>query len=344
MALFAGTCALSAQHMAPRVTARIEPDTILIGECFDITIEVEKDQVQVVEMPSFEIPSKEGEEPMLELVRQGDNDTTRLEGRRRRITKQISLQAFREGIYDMGRPQVLYIDKNITDTLYADRSLRLVVLLPPEFDTLPLPSDSASMHAAIKPHVKRLRPQKDLPFLFEEIAGYITYSLYGAIALALLVLGLIYWLRRRGKRLSSLFRAEPPLPPHIVAIAALEELNNRKLWQNNKHKLYYSGLSDILRTYLEGRYGIGAMEMTTDEIEAAVRPLGLPDHSRMRLLDVLRDSDLVKFAKAVPEAAENEASYSKAYYFVEDTKPVEAVATDDEDQPTHNKIESQNNL
>ena len=104
MALFAGTCALSAQHMAPRVTARIAPDTILIGECFDITIEVEKDQVQVVEMPSFEIPSKEGEEPALELVRQGENDTTRLVGRRRRITKQISLQAFREGIYDMGRP------------------------------------------------------------------------------------------------------------------------------------------------------------------------------------------------------------------------------------------------
>jgi hypothetical protein len=45
-------------------------------------------------------------------------------------------------------------------------------------------------------------------------------------------------------------------------------------------------------------------------------------------------------AKAMPEAEENEAAYSKAYYFVEETKPVEVVE-EDEDEPTKNEKEEQ---
>ena len=122
-----------------------------------------------------------------------------------------------------------------------------------------------------------------------------------------------------------------------MAIAALEQLHDQKLWQNNRHKLYYSALSDILRTYLAGAFGVGAMEMTTDEIVEAIRDIDLPQKSAMDLVAVLRDADLVKFAKAMPEADENEAAYNKAYYFVEETKPVEESADTDEDGlPTTN--------
>ena len=131
------------------------------------------------------------------------------------------------------------------------------------------------------------------------------------------------WLRSRGKRLGDLFKPAPPLPPHVAAIRALEALHNQKLWQNNRHKQYYSGLTDILRTYIAARWGIGAMEMTSDEIIAAMRPVELPDKARMDLTAILRDGDLVKFAKATPPAEENEADYLKAYYFVEETKLAE---------------------
>ena len=65
------------------------------------------------------------------------------------------------------------------------------------------------------------------------------------------------------------------------------------------------------------------MEMTSDEIIEAMRSEELPDKARMDLTAILRDADLVKFAKATPEAEQNEADYLKAYYFVEETKPVE---------------------
>mgnify|MGYP002561363204 CR=1 FL=1 len=167
----------------------------------------------------------------------------------------------------------------------------------------------------------------------EEITGYLFGGLFLLLNLAALLFALRYHLSKRGKHLSDLFKPAPPAPPHVEAIRALEGLHNQKLWQNNKHKAYYSGLTDILRRYLAGRYGIGALEMTSDEIIDAVRPLDLPRKSAMELTALLREADLVKFAKATPEAARNEEAYQWAYYFVEETKPVEEQPSAEAEEP-----------
>lgn len=112
----------------------------------------------------------------------------------------------------------------------------------------------------------------------------------------------------------------PAVPPHERAIQDLETLHNQKLWQSGKVKSYYTRLTDIVRTYLEGRYGIRALEQTTDEIMRELRTADLADRSRNELRDLLRTADLVKFAKHQPAAEENEVFYYTAYYFVENTK------------------------
>ena len=76
--------------------------------------------------------------------------------------------------------------------------------------------------------------------------------------------------------------------------------------------------------------------MTTDEIVVALRHLNVEQKPKMDLLSLLRDADLVKFAKALPEAEENELAYDKALNFVESTKPVEQVV-EKEDKPTKNR-------
>ena len=120
------------------------------------------------------------------------------------------------------------------------------------------------------------------------------------------------------------------------AAKALEALHHQKLWQNNKHKQYYSALTDILRTYVAARWGFGAMEMTSDEIIETMRAEELPDKARMDLTAILRDADLVKFAKATPEAEQNEADYLKAYYFVEETKVAETEEETEGQEPVKN--------
>lgn len=295
--------AVAAAQQRPAVTARVEPDSIGIGDRFDLVIEVDKDLVQVVEFPLF-APEEEGG---IELYENLPVDTLAREGRRLKLRKRYRMAAFDEGRYDLGAAQVLYIDKNIVDTLASEEPLRL------EVGTFRIDSTSQSIYD--------LKPQRALPFRLGEIRGYLLWGLLAAIGLALLAAGVLCWLRRRGSTLGGLFAAAPALPPHVEAIRALEELHNRKLWQNNRHKQYYSGLTDILRTYIARRWEIGAMEMTSDEIIAAMRSIELPDKARADLTTILRDADLVKFAKATPDAGQNEADYLKAYYFVEETKP-----------------------
>lgn len=298
----------------PRVTARVEPDSIFIGDRFDYVIEVEKDLVQSVAFPEFDAP-KSG---AVELIESLPVDTLVRDGRHLKLQKRYRLAAFQEGMLNMGAAGVLYADKNIVDTLYARDSVYL------EVATFQIDSTSQSIYD--------LKPQYTLRFRVAEIKGYL---LWGALLFLLLGAGLyalMRYLDARGKRLGDLFKPAPPEPPHVVAIKALEALHHQKLWQNDRHKLYYSLLTDILRTYIAGRWGVSAMEMTTDEIIEAMRTLDLPEKARMDLTSILRDGDLVKFAKFTPEADQNEGDYTRAYYFVEETKPVEVQPDEEADE------------
>ena len=308
--------AATASAQTPTVEARIVPDSIGIGDTFTLEIDVERDQVQVTEFPLYENDDK------LEVVQSLPVDTLSREGRRLRLRKRYVMQAFSEGRYNLGRPGVLYADKNIVDTLYTSDSLRL--------DVGTFQIDTA------KQTIYDLKPQKTLPFRFREVSGYVKWGVFFLLMLLAAGYALKRYLASRGKGFGDLFKPAPPLPPHVAAIQALEALHHQKLWQNNRHKQYYSGLTDILRTYIAARWDIGAMEMTSDEIIETMRPEELPDKARMDLTAILRDADLVKFAKATPEAEQNEADYLKAYYFVEETKPVEEEAPAEEESPKQN--------
>ena len=317
-----------AQTERPTITSHLSADTVMIGDRVTLTVEVEKDVMQHIIFPAFDFKSTDGAEqaePSIEVIHDFAPDTLSQEGRRVRLRKRYEMAVFDEGIYRMGKAQVLLIDKNLVDTLFAEREENLFV------DTFQIDSTMTT--------VRDLKPQMTLKLRFAEFGGYLGIALAVALLLAGAIYLLVRYLHKRGKRISDLFKPAPPVPAHIVAIEALEKLHNEKLWQNDKHKLYYSGLSDILRTYLAGRFGVGAMEMTTDEIDDALRAVEIEQKQKMNLLSVLRDADLVKFAKATPEAEENELAYHKAYHFVEETKPVEVVEEED-DKPTKNEKEA----
>ncbi len=297
---------------APKVSGTIEPDSIGIGDRFLYSIEVEKDLMQGVFFPNF---GGEGAEAY-ELIEDRAIDTLSRDGRRLKLRKSFLLAAFEEGIHRVV-PQVMYADKNIIDTVRSTDTIDLLVT------TFLIDSTSHPIFD--------IKPQRNLPFKLGEITGYIMWAIVALLVLALLIYLAIRIMRHYGKNLGNIFKPAPPLPPHVVAFAALEKLRGERLWQEDKHKLYYSTLTDIVRQYIAGRYGVGAMEMTSDEIIEAMRGVELPQKSSMDLTQILRDADLVKFAKALPEADENEAAYRAVWDFVEQTKPVEVTEGDDED-------------
>ncbi len=297
----------------PTIEARIEQDSVGIGDRFTYSIIVERDLVQVVEFPEF--TSQEGDP--IEFIESLPVDTLEQDGRRLKLRKRYTLTTFEDGELNLGVAQALYVDKNIIDTLTSD-SIRMVV------HTFLIDSTSQSIYD--------LKGQRTMPFRYTEIKGYVKWTLLALILLAIV----LYFVNRamvaRGKRLRDIFKPTPPLPPHTEAIKALEELHNQKLWQNEKFKEYYSSLSYILRHYIVRRFDVAAMEMTSEEIISAMKSVELPSKSSMDLTSLLRDADLVKFAKATPEGEDNEAHYLRAYYFVEETKIQEEVDPNAEEE------------
>lgn len=302
----------SARAQTPKVRSYVVPDTVRLGDCFEYVIEVERDLAQVSDFPVYGTNSSDRRAEGVadvELVEEFPVDTLSREGRMLHLRKRYRMQAFDEGRISMGRGAVLYADKNILDTLYGDDTVFLTVAF--------MQIDSAAQGPL------DLKPQYGMPFKAGEVSGYALWGLAALLLLGAALYGLKRLLARYGKGLGDLFKPAPPLPPHVVAIRALEALHHRKLWQNGKFKHYYSDLTDILRTYIAGRYGIGAMEMTSDEIIEAMRSRSeeeLPKKASMDLTAILRNADLVKFAKAEPDAEQNEGDYTRAYYFVEETK------------------------
>ena len=297
-------CGLASAAQSPRpvVSASLDRDSMAIGDRFTLSVQVDKDIMQVVDFPSFEGGMMTDR---IEVLAESGIDTLSRDGRRVSLAKKYLLTTFDEGIYSLSGFPVLYIDKNVVDTLESSDSLRLMVSTF-EIDTAK--STIYDIKAPLRPSVK--------------FGEWSLWALCGIVVLAFIVL-MIYMIVRWRKGRPIFGQPKPKLPPHVTAIRALEALSNQKLWQNGKHKVYYTRLTDIMREYLKERYGIQALEMTSDEIMSALSAVELGDKSRSDLSQLLKTADFVKFAKFAPSAEQNENAYYEAYYFVEDTKIVE---------------------
>lgn len=165
--------------------------------------------------------------------------------------------------------------------------------------------------------IKEIKGPMDVPFSFREALPYIGI---GLLLVAILVC-IWYYIKQRRKKPAVVEVKIPTRPAHEIAIEALDKLKEEKLWQtqNNGVKLYHSQLSDIVRIYIEDRYKIPAMELTTDEILNNFKRSSMPEELKSQLKQLLQLSDLVKFAKAQPLPNEHEMSLSNAYAFVSGT-------------------------
>ncbi len=173
-----------------------------------------------------------------------------------------------------------------------------------------LSDDAASELADIK-------PSRRLP---GRIPRWI-WIVLGAAAVAFVV-GLIT--SRLWKNREKLVPATPPVPPHVIALQALQALKNKNLLEQDECKPFYTELSLILRAYLEGRFHLNAPDETTEEIvDEMSRSPELNGAQRNILQEFMRQADMVKFAKGHPDRNTMEAAFDTTKRFVEETKQPE---------------------
>lgn len=115
------------------------------------------------------------------------------------------------------------------------------------------------------------------------------------LALAAAAALLLYLFRR--SRAASPEAVEPPVPADVRALAELEALRRASSWERGDGRLHYFRLSEILRSYLGAAHGVGAEEMTTDELLGALRDAPVEGLSHPTLEGWLRRGDLIRFAK-----------------------------------------------
>ncbi|MEL7119353.1 MAG: hypothetical protein AAFO07_07930 [Bacteroidota bacterium] len=181
-----------------------------------------------------------------------------------------------------------------------------------------------------------LQPIKDIirePVGFEDILPYVLGGVF-----VLLVVFLVLFLLNRKKQAPE----PPPLPidnrpAHIIALEALDVLKNKEMWQKGDIKEYHTELTYILRSYLEKRFTIPALESTTDEIvrflEVLNEPvLGSDQISAVRT--ILQNADLIKFAKAEPPVGMHDDMMGLTARTVEETKLIQIVLEEEDNAET----------
>lgn len=137
----------------------------------------------------------------------------------------------------------------------------------------------------------------------------------GLLGILLIVSVLFWWYKRRRNGKPSVI---PQVPSHIRAKKEIKELDAQRLFEKGHAKHFYFRFSEILRRYLGSLRGFPAVELTTEEIARRI-----DSEQDRRILALLRQADLVKFADRVPAPARKEKDVKTALSYIQETSPVQ---------------------
>ena len=272
LAVAPGAPAAMAQSVPPAVSATLEPAQMAVGDRARLTIEVEHDALASVAWPEpetlgpFEVLEQRVDEP-------------RVEGGRAVSSAELVLTAF-----ELGELEVPAVGVEVID---ADGN-RVTL------GTEPSPVTVASVGLDESGDIRAIKGPLDIPLSVLTLLPWLA----GVVLLA----GIGYWLwrRSRGGVPDGIAPAAPPRPAHEIAYEAFRTLEAERLPDRGEIKTFYIRASDIVRAYVEGRFGVDALEMTTGEVLDGLRGQDVDEEPLLDFRRLLERCDLVKFAKDRP--------------------------------------------
>jgi hypothetical protein len=252
----------------------VDTTAVKIGEQINYTLQIKADSTAQVVFP---------EQPIFapfELLEASPVDTLRAQSHYL-YTKKYALIQFDSGNYFLPQQQVM-----------VNGFSKIADLIPIRVN--PVVVDTTK---------QKLYDIKPLRVVEKNYEALIAQILWGVVfVLALIGIFYTYLFQKRRKELR-----ERELPPFDRALEELKALEKESLSEQEEFKQYYSKLTDVVRRYLDEEAKIDALESTSDEllIKLELRKdagtLDLERKTLMSLRAVLRNADLVKFAKSLPE-------------------------------------------
>lgn len=256
---------------AQRVTATADKEQILIGEQFHIKLQANFTKAEPPDF--FEVDSI----PRFEVLDKTTIDTSKFDDGFA-LTQTLTVTSWDSGKIQIA-PFVLGRDK--TKPLIID-----VAYSPHPFDTT--------------------QPYHDIHDIMEvKKPGEATWYWYLIGLLILILLFLLFFPKGKPKAKGEFVSDEGA---YKRALKKLDLLNKRSVEDS---KVFYTELIQIFREYLHKRKNIYSFSKTTDDLSVQIEKLNLDRDQYQQLLQTLRLSDLVKYAKYQPTGEENRISINE---------------------------------
>lgn len=288
------------------VTMMVDRKEITIADRLNLTLRVDAEEEYSTELPRF------GEKlEQFGIVDYETSQPTLVDDGKVRIERSYVLEPFLSGEYKVPSMTVRFWkegegdEPKVHELETEELSVTVSSLLPETLAELAIEDIVPPMEMPAPPM------QAAWPWL----------SGGGAV---LCLLGFVVW-RARRKRLSA--QAPPPLPADEIAYRELEALIAEDLVGKGEIKLFYTRVSDILRRYIENRFGLHAPERTTEEFLYELRacaPFGVAAELEVRLKAMLKEflthCDLVKFAEHRPPKDDIQRTFDCCRSFIAETR------------------------
>jgi hypothetical protein len=256
--------------LAQRVETGISRDTIRVGDPFRAVVRIELAPGTDLVLPDSLVSTEDVESAgTVRMRRDSANGVVS-------IAAAYPLTAWRPGPLPLPELNV---------TLKTPQGDRVQTIKLPDITVVSvLPADTTNIQA---------KPPKDV------LGGNrVWWPWILALILALaLALALFWWWRRRRKARPE----DVPLPmimPRERALEELERIRKLGLVRAGDFKRHYTLVSEVLRKYMSTTEPKWSTDLTTDEL--AQRTLEVSEAKPA--ISVLRQSDMVKFARSVPDA------------------------------------------
>ncbi len=279
-----------------QVTQRIDSLSILIGEQTDLHLIVNLKKGVHAQLPYFK--PKDLLAPGIEVVETKDGENEDLDHGMQKIERIYTITSFDEKLYPIPP-----LDVVVNGQTYHGNQLALKVLTVP-VDTISVVRQD-------------LKDVQNNPFLWSEWSPVFWLSI---LMLTLFVLAIFFFIRmKQNKPIRVSFKVVKKIPPHEKALKDIDEIKHQHADSQESQKVYYTKLTDTLRSYIENRFGFNAMEMTSSEIIEKLQENG--DKAMINeLKNLFQTADLVKFAKYETLINENDYNLVNAIKFIDETK------------------------
>ena len=156
----------------------------------------------------------------------------------------------------------------------------------------------------------QLRPIRDIVPVQSIWQSYLLW-LAAIIVLVLVGLGLFWWYKKKQTPAALAHYSEPP---DVRARREILKLEKKQYFEKGRVKKYYFAFSEILRRYLESIRNFPAAEFTTEEIARHISA-----EQDRKLIPLLQQADLVKFADTVPTPARKEEDIKAALAYIRES-------------------------